>query len=117
LHEPAVADHVGGQNRGETALRAVFSHPERLLSVDGKRQIVCAPRPGVYRLRVPLGVNSTHEPRISKSSACCPIAVVAGRGEPVAGGACKVAAAGSSRESSGWPFLRAMRPIIASDSR
>ena len=42
-----------------TNLRAVFSHPERLLSVGGTQQIVCAPRPGVYRLRVPLGVTNS----------------------------------------------------------
>src|SRR5713101_7914491 len=29
LHEPAVADHVGGQNRGEAALVAVFGHTVR----------------------------------------------------------------------------------------
>ena len=43
LHEAAVADHIGGQNGGKTALGAFFGHPGRLLSKGAVRQIVCAP--------------------------------------------------------------------------
>ena len=49
LHEPAVADHVGGKNRGEAALDAFFGHSGRLLSRRAVCRSVGAPRSGVYR--------------------------------------------------------------------
>ena len=43
LHEPAVADHVGGKNGGETALDAFFSHVVRISSEDAADEIVLVP--------------------------------------------------------------------------
>ncbi len=43
LHEPAVADHVGGKNGGETALGAFFSHVAGILSDPAGDRIVLTP--------------------------------------------------------------------------
>ena len=40
LHQAAVADHIGGQNGGKTALGAFFGHPRRLLSKGAVQQLL-----------------------------------------------------------------------------
>ena len=49
LHEAAVADHIGGQNGGKTALGAFFGHLAPFGLHAAVQQIVGARCQGVYR--------------------------------------------------------------------
>ena len=57
LHEAAVADHIGGQNGGKTALGAFFGHLVPLVLHAAVQQIVGAPRREVYRPGLRIRVN------------------------------------------------------------
>src|SRR5262249_39382181 len=58
LYQPAVADHIGGENGGETALRAFFGHLSRLVSGKCRTRILFSACRGVYRSGLPLRVTS-----------------------------------------------------------
>ncbi len=68
FHEPAIADHIGGQDGSKAALGA-FLHHVVLPSENAVREIVLAPRRKVYRAGLPRWVKM----RRSQYDKCFPL--------------------------------------------
>ena len=56
LDQPAVADHIGGQNGGETTMDARFDHIRRLPSKVVLGRTLCSRKTGFYRPGLPVRV-------------------------------------------------------------
>src|SRR5262249_45740826 len=73
-HEPAIAHHIGGKDRGEAALDALFGHLARLPLENAVAKILGLAFCGVYRSGLPVMGWSGRAP--------APPAIEAGEGAP-----------------------------------